>query len=148
MSLDVAFSMFSFLRTASKVKQSANRSVVSDSLQPRGLYSPWDSPDQNTGVGSLSLLQEIFPTQGANTGLPHCRLIVYHLSHQGSPRILEWVVYSFSRGSSQPRNWTGVSCIAGGLLTSWAVRIWGMILKISSSTKASWYMGSGFWQIF
>ena len=73
MSLDVAFSMFSFLRTASKVKQSANRSVVSDSLQPRGLYSPWDSLGQNTGVGSLSLLQGIFPIQGSNPGLLHHR---------------------------------------------------------------------------
>ena len=46
-------------------------SVVSDSLQPHGLYSPWNSPGQNTGVGSLSLLQGIFPTQGSNPGLPH-----------------------------------------------------------------------------
>ena len=58
---------------------------MSDSLQPHGLYSPWDSPGQNTGVGSLSLLQGIFPTQGLNPGLPHCRWILYQLSHQGSP---------------------------------------------------------------
>jgi len=43
------------------------------SLQPHGLYSPWNSPGQNTGVGSLSLLQGIVPTQGSNLGLPHCR---------------------------------------------------------------------------
>ena len=49
------------------------RSVVSDSLQPHGLYSPWNSPGQNTGVGSRSLLQGIFPTQGSNPGLLHCR---------------------------------------------------------------------------
>ena len=49
------------------------------------LYSPWNSPGQNTGVASLSLLQGIFPTQGPNPGLPHCRQILYHLSHQGSP---------------------------------------------------------------
>ena len=55
---------------------------------------------QNTGVGSLSLLLEIFPTQGSNLGLLHCRWILYQLSHKGSPRILEWVVYSFSSGSS------------------------------------------------
>ena len=82
-------------------------SVVSDSLQPHGLYSPWNSPGQNTRVGSLSLLQEIFPTQGSNPGLPHYRQICYQLSHQGSTRILEWVAYPFSRGSSWPRNWTG-----------------------------------------
>jgi len=53
-------------------------------------------------VGSHSLLQRIFPTQGWNPGLLHCRQILYQLSHKGSPRIPEWVAYSFSR-SSQPR---------------------------------------------
>ena len=60
-------------------------SVVSDSLRPHRLYSPWNSPGQNTGEGCHSLLQEIFPTQGSNPGLPHCRRILYQLSHQGSP---------------------------------------------------------------
>ena len=46
------------------------------------IYSPWNSPDQNTGVGSLSLLQRIFPTQGSNPGLLHCRQILYQLSHR------------------------------------------------------------------
>ena len=69
---------------------------------------------------SLSLLQEIFPTQGisnpgSNPSLPHCRQILYQLSLQGSPRILEWIAYPFSSESSRPRNRTGVSCIAGGL---------------------------------
>ena len=50
---------------------------------------PWDSPRQNTGAGSLSFLQGIFPSQGLNPGLPHCRQILYQLSHQGSPRIQE-----------------------------------------------------------
>ena len=59
---------------------SESRSVMSDSLWPHGLYSPWNSPGQNTGVGSLSLLQGIFPTQGSNLGLPHCRRILYQLS--------------------------------------------------------------------
>ena len=49
------------------------------------LYRPWNSPGQNTGVGSLSLLQGIFLTQGANPGLLQCRWILYQLSHQGSP---------------------------------------------------------------
>ena len=60
---------------------SPSRSVVSDSLQPHGLYSPWSSPDWNTGVGSLSLLQGIL-TQGSNPGLLHCRQILYQLSHK------------------------------------------------------------------
>ena len=55
---------------------------MSDSLQPHGLYSPWNSPGQNTGVGSLSLLQGIFPTQGLNPGLLHCRWTLYQLSHK------------------------------------------------------------------
>ena len=59
--------------------------VVSDSLQPHGLYSPWNSSGQNTRVGSLFLLQGIFPTQGSSPGLPYCRGILYQLSHQGSP---------------------------------------------------------------
>ena len=56
-------------------------SVVSDSLQPHGLYTPWNSPGQNIGVGSLSLLQGIFPTQGSNQGLLHYRWILHQLKH-------------------------------------------------------------------
>ena len=81
-----------------------------------------DSPCKNTGVGCHALVQGIFPTQGLNPGIPHCRRILYCLSHQGSPRILEWVAHPFSRGSSWPRNWTGVSCISGRFFTSWATR--------------------------
>ena len=95
---------------------------MSNSLWPHGLYSPWNSPGQNTEVGSLSLLQGIFPTQGSNPGLPHCRQILYQLSHWGSPRILEWVAYPFSSRSSWPRNQTRVSCFAGRFFTNWAIR--------------------------
>ena len=62
-----------------------SRPVMSDSLWPHGLYNPWNSPGQNIGVGSLSLLQGIFPTQGLNPGLPHCRRTLSWLSHKGSP---------------------------------------------------------------
>ena len=72
--------------------------------------------------GSLSLLQGIFPTQGLNPGIPHCRWILYQLSHKGSPRKLDWVAYPFSKGSSWPKNWTGVSCTAGRFFTNWAMR--------------------------
>ena len=65
--------------------ESESCSVMSNSLQPHGLSSPWNSPDQNTWVGSLSLLQGIFPTQESNQGLPHCRQILYQLSYQGNP---------------------------------------------------------------
>ena len=105
---------------------------------------------KNTGVGSLSLFQGIFLTQELNWGLIHCRLILYQLSYQGSPtelltqaaqscltlcdpmdhtvrgilqaRILERVVFPFSRESSQPRSGTMVSCTAGGFFTNWAIR--------------------------
>ena len=76
-------------------------------------YSPWNFPGQNTGVDSLSLLQGIFPTQGSNPGLQHCRQILYQLSYKRSPRILEWVAHPFSRGSSWPRNQTRVSSTSG-----------------------------------
>ena len=102
--------------------ESESCSVLSDSLWPHELYSSWNSPGQNTGVGSLSFLQGIFPTQGSNPGLPHCRWILYQLSHKGSPRILEWVAYPFSSGSSWPRNRTRISCIAGRFFTNWATR--------------------------
>ena len=83
--------------------ESENRSVMSDSLRPHGL-SPWNSPGQNTGVGSLSLLQGIFPTQGSNSGLPHCRRILYQLSHKGSPRLSLLSPYLLSQVLSAPAN--------------------------------------------
>ena len=84
---------------------------MSYSLWPHGPYSAWNSPGQNTGVGSHSLHQGIFPTQVLNPGLPHCRRILYQLSHKGSPRILEWVAYPFSTGSFWPRNnWSLLHC--------------------------------------
>ena len=101
-------------------------SVMSDSLWPRelqpsmSLYS-WGFPRQEYW-SCHALLQGIFPTQGSNPGLPHCQQILYCLSNQASPRILEWVAYPFSRGTSQPRNQTWVSCIAGRFFTSWAFR--------------------------
>ena len=64
------------------VKPSESHSVVSNSLRSYGPYSPWNSSDHNTRVGSCSLLQGIFPTQGSNPGLLHCRQILYQLSHQ------------------------------------------------------------------
>ena len=68
------------------------------------------------------LLQGIFPTHGLNPGLPHCRWILYQLSHQGSPRVLGWVSCPFSSRSSWSRNQTGAFSIAGEFFTNWAVR--------------------------
>ena len=66
--------------------ESVSHSVISNSLQPHGLYPTWllcswDSLCKNTEAGSHALLQAIFPTQGSNLGLLHCRQILYHLSH-------------------------------------------------------------------
>ena len=76
-------------------QEKVSHPVVSDSLRPHGLHSPRNSPNQNTGVGSLS----------------------------------------FSRGSSQPRDQTQVSCIAGGFFTSWASR---KAHRSQSQTQLKW----------
>ena len=86
---DVYFLTFIIFPRAFQValkSESESLSAVSDSLRPRGLLCPWNSPGQNTGVGSLSLLQGIFPTQEWNLGLLHCRWSLYQLSYQGSPK--------------------------------------------------------------
>ena len=78
---------FCLLSACPDLCESESCSTVSNSLRPHGLYSPWNCPGQNTGVGSLSLLQRIFPTQGWNPGLLHHRRILYQLSHQGNPKL-------------------------------------------------------------
>ena len=88
--------VFTWHTMPSFLYESESPSVVSDSLWPHGLYSPWNSPGQNTEVGSLSFLQGIFSSQGSNPGLPHCWRILYQLSHKGSPGILERVAYHAS----------------------------------------------------
>ena len=96
----------------SLVAQSCPTLCDTTDCSPPGSSVHEDSPVKKTGVGGRALLQGIFPTQGSNPGLPYCRQILYHLSHQGSPRILEWVAYTFSRGSSQPRDQAHMSCIS------------------------------------
>ena len=88
-------------------------SVVSDALRSHGLYSPWNSP------GLAFPFSNDLPNPGIKS---HCRHILYQLSHKGNPRILEWVAYPFSSGSSQPRNRTEVSCVTGRFSTNWAIR--------------------------
>ena len=92
-------------------------SVVSDSLRPHGLYSPWNSPSQNTGVGSLSLLQGIFPIQGSNPRLLHCRQILYQLSHHGIPKLqlFPWGPWVYAKFCSASQYYT---CCSWNQLTS------------------------------
>ena len=74
------------MKETQEKSESESHSLMSNSLRPHGIYSPWNSPGQNTGVGSHSLLQWIFLTQESNRGLLHCRGILYQLSYRGSPR--------------------------------------------------------------
>ena len=103
--------------------ESESCSVVSNSVRPNGLHGQWNSPGQNTGLGNLFLLQGIFLSQDSNQCLLHCRWILYQRNYQGI--LKAWVQdtgvgsLSFSRGSSQPRDWTQLSHIAGGFFTSW-----------------------------
>ena len=104
-------------------------SVVSDSLLLHGLQTsrllcPWNSPGMNTGVGSHALLQGIFPTQALNLSLLHCRQVLYHLSHQGSPRLSIKTVQKMSYLSL----WHGVHDIIIGILVChhnrWCLSLW------------------------
>ena len=137
-----------------KESQSVSCSVMPNFLWPHGrgsnrILCPWNSPGKNTGVGSHSLRQGIFQTQGSNPDLLHCRQILYHLGHCAvclvwlfvtpwtvahqvpqaplsirilQARILEWAAMPSFRGSSQTRDWTQVSCSVGRFLTVWATR--------------------------
>ena len=102
------------IRRTSEVKWSQSCSTVSDSLQFHRLYSPWNSPGQNTGAGSLSRVQGIFPTQGLNPGLPQCRWILYQLSHKGSPRRTRQI----HKTNSQKQDNTWVSTKISGMATT------------------------------
>ena len=83
-------SWVAILGAESSLYRKESHSVLSASLRSHGLSSPWNSPGQNTGVCSCSRLQGIFPTQGSNPGLPHFRLFLYQLSHQGRDLFLEF----------------------------------------------------------
>ena len=87
---------------------------MSDSLWPHG-QSPWDFSGKNTGVGCHFLLQEIFPTQGLKPGLPHCRLMLYHLSHQGSHKKKTIILIIFRKDSwSYTELLEALTCVPGG----------------------------------
>ena len=89
---------------------------------PPGSSVHGESPGKNTRVGYHAPLEGVFPTQGSNPGLLHCGQIIYYLSHQESPRILEWIAMPSSRASSQPRDQTQASHTAGRFFTIWATR--------------------------
>ena len=111
--------------------KSESHSVVSDSLWPHVLYSPWNSPGQNTGMCSLSLLQGIFPTQESNPGLPHCRWILYQRTQKGSPRILERLINL---------KWGRAGTACSGSVTCWVLAIWA---QEDSMSAWSWQANIG-----
>ena len=148
--IGICIIILKFLNVRKKAVESISHSVISDTLQPLGLEPsrllwPWHSPGKNIGVGCHALLQGIFLIQGLNPSLCllHCQVGALPLAPPTKvaqscltlcdpmdyaahgilqARILEWVAFPFSRGSSQPRNWTRVSCITGGFFTNWALR--------------------------
>ena len=125
------------VRLGKVVKWSESHSVVSDSLWPHRLHSPWNSPGQNTGGGNLSLLQGIFPTQGLNPGLLHCRQILYQLSYKGSPEESkvqrDWVVQIHKASSCY--NWSqDPECELWSLL----ICVWILISTVLLCDKYLW----------
>ena len=116
------FQVFKLDIEKAEESESDGRLVMSNSLQPHGPYISWNSPGQNTGVGSLSLLQGIFPNPGIKPRSPGFQVNSLPAEPQGNPRILELVAYPFSSRSSWLRNQTRVSRISGRFFTNWAMR--------------------------
>ena len=124
------------------MKQSESCSVVSDSFQPHGLYSPWNSPGQNTGVGSLSLLQGTFSTQGSNPGLSHCRRILSQLSHRGSPILRTQYnntlgFLAITDGNVQEKTGPLTPCCPVSLGTSTSSLLWSLITDSHASQQVA-----------
>ena len=97
--------------TGQNESESESCSVVSDSLRPHGLYSPWNSLGQNTGVGSLPGISRDLPKPGIKPGLLHCRRILYQLSHKGSKRKQTDPLHSFRDSSVPPLIIHGWKCL-------------------------------------
>ena len=113
-----------------KVKVAQSCPSLCDPMELASFFCPWNSPGQNSGVGSHSLLQEIFPTQGSNPGFPHYRQILYHLSQQGSPT-------TFKSMSNVTSSWFNLKCLVQHLcsifLSCWEKSLFGGRLSLSVS---------------
>ena len=103
--------------------ENEGHSVMSDSLWSHGLYSPWNFPGQNTEVGNRSLLPGIFPTQGSNPCLLHCRWVLLSAVPPGKPKNTAVGSLSLLQGIFPPRNQTCIAglCITGEFFTSRAI---------------------------
>ena len=114
-------------------------------LQPARLLCPWGSPSQNTEVGRCSLIPGDLPNRGIKPRSPTLQMdsLLDCVTREAQEY---WSVYPFSRGSSQPRSITVVSCIAGGFFTSWAteaapvagIAIWKWAFKGSPEDEWCW----------
>ena len=137
------------MKVKAKESESEGHSVVSDSLRPHGQYSPWNSPGQNTGVGNLSLLQGIFPTQGSNPGLTHSlQGDSLPAEPQGKPKNTGVGSLSLLQGIFLTQDQTRVSSIAEGFLTNWAMRgATESVIKKKIPTCRSLVTFTGFYQI-
>ena len=114
--------------------ESESHSVVSNSLRLHGLHSPWDSPGQNTGVGSFFPSPGHLPNPGIKPKSPVLQADSLSTEPQEKTENMEWVAYPFSRESSWPRNQTGVACIAGRFFTNGAIReapTWGGVNSLN-----------------
>ena len=118
--LQVTKPLFRFV--TSYESEGESHSVVSSSLRSYGLYSPWNSPGQNTGVGPLSLLQGIFHKSWVEPRSPTLQVDSWPAEPQGKPKNTGMVAYTFSSRSFWPRNRRGISWIAGGFFTNWTIR--------------------------
>ena len=105
-----------------EISESESRSVRSDSLRPHGPYSPWNFLGQNSGVGSLSLLQRNLPKVGIKPSPPTLQADSSLAEPPGKPKNTGVYSCPFSSRSSWPRDRTGVSCTAGGSFANWAAR--------------------------
>ena len=114
---------------------------MSNFLQPHGLYSPWNSPDQNTGVGSLSLLQGIFPTQESNRDLRHCRQILYQVSYLAQLIVEEYLFLSV-KGF---RGWSFSALYGEGWLGGLLRSVFIMFTQLPSVFHALFLSSATFW---
>ena len=122
-------------------------SVVSDSVRPHGLQPtrllcPWASPGKNTGVGCHALLQGIFPAQGSNSGLPHCRGILYHLSHQEVLVMPTFKTEIPTRRSHQPiLKEISPGCSLEGLMQKLKLQYFGHLMQRTDSLEKTLMLG-------
>ena len=118
---------------------------MSSSLRPHGLYSPWSSPGQNIGVGSLSFLQGIFPARGLNPGLPNCRWIFYHLSHKGMKKSLSYFSLFLRKNLSMEISLWLILSLCVTFLILKLKKEWFSVQLSPQTSSTRWYYSHTMW---